>query len=34
LEYRLLKNKSVSITVSGKERGKTSKATYLLNKKK
>lgn len=34
LEYRLLKNKSVSITVSGKERGKASATNYLLSKKK
>jgi hypothetical protein len=34
LEYRLLKNKGISIVVSGKEKGKASATTYLLSKKK
>ena len=34
LEYRLLKNKGISIIVSGKEKGKASATTYLLSKKK
>lgn len=34
LEYRLQKNKSISIVVSGKEKGKSSATTYLLSKKK
>ncbi len=34
LEYRLLKNKGISIIVSGKEKGKSSTTTYMLSKKK
>jgi hypothetical protein len=34
LEYRLLKNKGISIVVSGKEKGKASATSYLLSKKK
>jgi hypothetical protein len=34
LEYRLLKNKGISIVVSGKVKGKASATTYLLSKKK
>ncbi|MFZ4105454.1 DUF6265 family protein [Flavobacterium sp.] len=34
IEYRLLKNKSLSISISGKEKGKRNSETYLLVKKK
>ncbi len=34
IEYRLLKNKGLSITVFGKEKGKRNSETYLLVKKK
>jgi hypothetical protein len=33
IEYRLLKNKRLSILVSGKEKGKTSSETYLMTRK-
>lgn len=34
LEYRLQKNKSISIIVSGRSKGKASSTTYSLSKKK
>jgi len=34
IEYRLLKNKGLSILVSGKEKGNTRSQTYLMTKKK
>lgn len=34
ITYRLMKNKELSVTISGKEKGKTTSETYLMGKKK
>jgi hypothetical protein len=34
ITYRLMKNKELSVTISGKEKGKTASETYLMGKKK